>query len=214
MKQGLFGGTFDPVHFGHLRAAEELAAILRLDRVIFIPSALPPHKTSRVIEPFEHRARMIQLAIEGNPHFSFSDVENQREGKSFSIETVRYFLNEQPDGSELCFITGLDAFDAITTWRDWETLLTLCDFVVITRPGYENRGLYSILPEDVARTYVHDQKLDSFIRPCGRGISFRKTTLMDIASSDIRRFVQTGQSIRYLTPDPVIRYIEEQNLYR
>lgn len=214
MKQGLFGGTFDPVHFGHLRAADELAAILRLDRVIFIPSALPPHKTSRVILSFEHRARMVQLAIEGNPLFSFSDVENQREGKSFSIETVRYFLNEQTDDSHLCFITGQDAFDAITTWRDWQTLLALCDFVVITRPGYENRGLHSILPEDVARTYVHDQKLDSFIGPRGRGISFRKTTFMEIASSDIRRFVQSEKSIRYLTPDSVIRYIEAQNLYR
>jgi nicotinate-nucleotide adenylyltransferase len=214
MKRGLFGGTFDPVHFGHLRAAEELAAILQLDCVIFIPSALPPHKTSRVILPFEHRARMIQLAIEGDHHFSFSDVENRREGKSFSIETVRYFLNEQPDGSELCFITGLDAFDAITTWRDWETLLTLCDFGVMTRPGYENRGLHSILPEDVARSYVYDQKTDSFIQASGRRISFRKTTFMEIASSDIRRFVQTGESIRYLTPDPVIQYIEEQNLYR
>ena len=214
MKQGLFGGTFDPVHFGHLRAAEELASILRLDRLIFIPSAVPPHKTSHVIESFEHRARMLQLAIEGNPLFSFSDVENQREGKSYSIETVRYFLNDQADDSELYFITGQDAFDAITTWRDWQTLLTLCDFVVMTRPGYENRGLPSILPEDVARMYIYDPKTDCFMGSGGRRIFFRKTTFMEIASSGIRRFVQSGESIRYLVPDPVIRYIETQNLYR
>jgi len=117
MKWGLFGGTFDPIHFGHLRAAQELIELLNLDRVIFIPAALPPHKTARVITPFEHRLQMLQLAISGKDQFSFSDVENLRPGKSFSIDTVRYFLDSRDKSLEFFFITGQDAFDAITTWH-------------------------------------------------------------------------------------------------
>ncbi len=214
MKWGLFGGTFDPVHFGHLRAAQELAGILNLDRIIFIPAALPPHKTGRVITPFEHRVQMIRLAIEGNPRFSVSDVESLREGKSYSIETVRYFLSEQPARSELYFITGQDAFDAITTWRDWKALLSLCHFVVMTRPGYENRGLVHILPPAVAVQYVFDERRDCFKNPQSKSIFFRKTTFLDISASNIRANVHAGQSIQYLTPADVIQYIEANGLYR
>jgi nicotinate-nucleotide adenylyltransferase len=213
MRWGLFGGTFDPIHFGHLRAACELAGILNLDRVVFIPSASPPHKTGRVITPFEQRVQMTHLAIKGNPRFCVSDVENLREGKSYSIETVRYFLSKNPADATLYFITGQDAFDAITTWRDWESLLGLCHFVVMTRPGYENKGLVNILPADFAARYVYDEQRDGFQNPQGKYIFFRKTTFLDISSSDIRAQVQSGESIRYLTPDAVIRYIENHKLY-
>jgi nicotinate-nucleotide adenylyltransferase len=146
MKWGLFGGTFDPVHFGHLRAAQELAAILGLERVIFLPAGEPPHKTSRDITPFEHRLRMVRLAIAGNDRFDVSDLESRRRGKSYSVDTVRSFLAAPDSPPELYFITGQDAFDAIATWRQWEDLLGLCHFAVMTRPGYEKRGLHSILP--------------------------------------------------------------------
>lgn len=214
MKWGLFGGTFDPIHFGHLRAAQELAGILHLDRIIFIPAASPPHKTGLVITPFDHRVHMLRLALGGNPLFSFSDVESLREGKSYSIETIRYFLNEQSAHPELHFITGQDAFDAITTWRDWKTLLGLCHFVVMTRPGYENKGLASILPQDVSTRYRFDETGNRFISPESTAIYFRRTTFLDISASDIRARIQSGQSIQYLTPDTVIRYIENHKLYR
>lgn len=214
MNWGLFGGTFDPIHFGHLRAAQELAGILRLDHVFFIPAALPPHKTTRTIMPFEHRLQMVKLAIAGNDQFSASNVESLREGKSYSIDTVRYFLDQQPANSELYFITGQDAFDAITTWRDWEALLSLCHFVVMTRPGYDNRGLANILPSDVTAQYRFDETNDRFIGSQGSAIYFRKTTFLDISASDIRQRIQSGQSIRYLTPDEVIRYIETHQLYK
>ncbi len=213
MKWGLFGGTFDPVHFGHLRAAQELIALLCLDRVIFIPAAQPPHKTARVITPFEHRAKMVRLAIEGNHQFFFSDAENQRPGKSYSIETVRHFL-ESPDHPELYFITGQDAFDAITTWYQWDKLLGLCHFAVMTRPGYENRGLKHILPRELAARYVYDEQNDIFRDPQSRSVVFRKTTFLDISSSDIRGKFQQGQNVRYLLPDKVIRYVEANHLYR
>jgi nicotinate-nucleotide adenylyltransferase len=214
MKWGLFGGTFDPVHFGHLRAAQELIELLNLDRVIFIPAANPPHKTQRVITPFEHRLQMAELAIAGNDFFSVSDVELQRQGKSYSIDTVRYFLDSHDQSLELYFITGQDAFDAIATWREWETLLGLCHFAVMARPGYENGGLEKILPRELAAQYVYAEGRDVFINPGGKGVFFRKTTFLDISASDIRKSVQQGQSIQYLTPDAVIRYIGNHKLYR
>ena len=214
MKWGLFGGTFDPVHFGHLRAAQELITLLHLDRVVFIPAANPPHKTQRAITPFEHRLQMVKLAIAGNDSFSVSDVEFSRQGKSYSIDTVQNFLDAHDKSLELYFITGQDAFDAITTWREWETLLGLCHFAVMTRPGYANGGLEKILPRELAAKYVYTEGRDGFVHPGGRGVFFRKTTFLDISASDIREGVQQSQSIQYLTPDTVIRYIGNHDLYR
>ena len=214
MKWGLFGGTFNPVHFGHLRAAEELMTLLDLERVIFIPAASPPHKTERGMASLEHRLQMLQGAIAGNDSFSLSDVEGRRPGKSYSIDTVQYFLDSHDPGLELYFITGQDAFDAITTWQEWDKLLSLCHFAVITRPGYENKGLLQILPPDTAARYVYDEGNDIFKNPQGRSVFFRRTTFLDISSSHIREKIQQGQSVRYLTPDKVIRYIEANQLYR
>lgn len=214
MKWGLFGGTFDPVHFGHLRAAQELITLLNLDRVIFIPAALPPHKTARVITPFEHRLQMVRLAIAGNDQFSFSDVEKLRPGKSYSLDTVRYFLDSHDKSLEVYFITGQDAFDEITTWHEWDKLLSLCHFAVMTRPGYDNRGLTHILPPDLAQRYVYDKEVDGYLDPTGKAVYFRRTTFLDISSSDIRDRRRRGQSINYLTPQDVIRYVEENNLYK
>ncbi|MEN6510009.1 MAG: nicotinate-nucleotide adenylyltransferase [Smithella sp.] len=214
MKWGLFGGTFDPIHFGHLRAAQELIELVNLDRVVFIPAFLPPHKTDRVISSFEHRLQMVRLAVSDNERFAFSDVENQRPGKSYSIDTVRYFLNSHDENLELYFITGQDAFDAITTWHQWDELLSLCHFVVMTRPGYENRGLAHILPEDIAASYVYNDLNDCFLGPQESRIYFRKTTFLDISSSAIRQSIQQVLSVQYLVPDQVIRFINEKRLYR
>lgn len=213
MKWGLFGGTFDPVHFGHLRAALELACQLALERVIFIPAGEPPHKTACDITPFDHRLRMVRLAIAGNDRFDVSDLESRRRGKSYSVDTVRSFLAEHSSPPDLYFITGQDAFDAITTWRQWEELLGLCHFAVMTRPGYENGGLNRILPAELAARYVYDAKQDGFISPAGRGIFFRRTTFLDISASAIRESIRAGRSIAYLTPDAVMAYIASKRLY-
>jgi nicotinate-nucleotide adenylyltransferase len=213
MKWGLFGGTFDPVHFGHLRAAQELISLLNLDRVILIPAAQPPHKTTRAITPFEHRLQMVHLAIEGNDQFSYSDVETLRTGKSYSVDTVRYFLERHGKELELYFITGQDAFDAITTWREWEQLLSLCHFAVMTRPGYNNKGLTYILPHDAAVRFAYNETIDGHQGPSGHAVYFRRTTFLDISSSDIRERVRAGTSIRYLLPDSVCQYIAQNALY-
>jgi nicotinate-nucleotide adenylyltransferase len=214
MKWGLFGGTFDPIHFGHLRGAEEIMEIFKLNRIIFVPSSRPPHKLEAEITSFYHREQMVRMSIEGNANFSFSEVENLRSGKSYSVETVEYILNKYMDNLELYFIVGQDAFEAVTTWKDWEKLLLLCNFAVMTRPGYKNKGLDNILTKEFAARFVYDKEANGFKGPTGHAIYFRNTTFLDISSSRIRSMAKTGNSLRYLTPDNVRQYIAKNGIYK
>jgi nicotinate-nucleotide adenylyltransferase len=207
MKWGLFGGTFDPVHLGHLRCAEEVLELFGLDKVLFIPAGIQPFKTGRDILSFHHRAEMLRLAIEDNPLFTISDIEERRGGRSYSIETVRHFLDTSPDGTELYFILGQDAFHEIPMWKEWQELVRLCHFVVMTRPGYETKNLTGVFPPDVASLFHYDDAADGFREPDGRFIFFRGLTLLDISSTDIRNRVKAHRSIRYLVPDSVCDYI-------
>ena len=213
MKWGLLGGTYDPIHFGHLRCAEEIREMFDLNRIIFVPASRPPHKLEADITSFYHREQMVELAIEDNPSFSFSDIEHERGGVSFSVETVESFLGKYLKDLELYFIVGQDAFHAIRTWKDWENLLVLCHFVVMTRPGYENRGLDGILPADFAARFVYDEAARGYRGPTGQVIYFREVTFLDIAASRIRARVRAGQSIHYLVPDVVRHYIRKNALY-
>ncbi len=215
MKWGLFGGTFDPIHIGHLRCAEEVMEMFDLNRIIFVPASRPPHKINAAITAFYHREQMIRLAIEGNPAFSFSDVENRRAGTSYSVETVEYLLDKyRLENLELFFILGQDAFHAIRTWKDWERLLTMCNFTVMTRPGYENKGLDAILTPEFASRFTYDEATRGFRGPAGQSIFFREVTFLDIASSTIRRRAGEGKTITYLVPDAVRHYIVKNSLYR
>jgi nicotinate-nucleotide adenylyltransferase len=215
MKWGLFGGTFDPIHIGHLRCASEMLEIFDLNRIIFVPAARPPHKLNTTITPFYHRQQMIRLAIEGNPEFSFSDVENRREKTSYSVETVEYLRDKhRPEKIDLYFILGQDAFHAIRTWKDWERLLMMCHFAVMTRPGYTNRGLDEILTPEFASRFIYDEGARGFRGPTGHVICFREVTFLDIASSNIRKRVKEGKTINYLVPDIVRHYIVKNSLYR
>ena len=213
MKWGLFGGTFDPIHFGHLRCAEEIREIFQLDRVIFVPASRPPHKLHGDITPFGHRERMISLAIEKNSSFDVSNVEYRREGASYSVETVEHFLKAPVTGLELYFIIGQDAFHAIRTWKEWEKLLFMCHFVVMTRPGYENVGMDRILSPAFAEQFIYDVAKDGFKGPRGQYIYFRTVTFLDIASSRIRRWINECRSTMYLMPEAVRHYIIENGLY-
>ena len=213
MKWGLFGGTYDPIHLGHLRCAEEVLEIFDLNRIIFVPASKPPHKIDADITSFYHREQMITLAIEGNPVFSFSNVEKERKDTSYSVETVEYILKKYMENLELYFILGQDAFHAIQTWKDWQRLLLLCNFVVMTRPGYEDRGLEGILPADFASRFTYDDTVKGFRGPTGHVIYFRGVTFLDISSSDIRQRVRAGKSIKYLVPDAVRHYIAKNSLY-
>ena len=214
MKWGILGGTFDPIHFGHLRPAQEILEGFGLDRVVFIPSSVPPFKADAPgLTPFHHRLRMLKLAIEDNHGFSVSDIESQWEGKSYSVMTVRNLKEMYGTRLELYFIMGTDAFDDIALWKDWEELLTSCNFVIMTRPGSTGEGLTPVPPEFAARL-SHDTKTQSFKGPTGYSIHFRRITSLEISSTDIRTRIKNGLSIKYLTPEAVCEYIKINGLYR
>jgi nicotinate-nucleotide adenylyltransferase len=209
---GLFGGTFNPIHYGHLRSAEEVAEALDLGRVWFIPAAQPPHKASPEVTPFEVRLAMTRLAVGRHPRLSVSEVEGRRPGKSYSIETLRHFREEVGPQGELFFILGMDAMLEIATWKDYRQLFTLSHFVVLDRPGYDRDQLGEVLKLQVHQDFKALPDA-GFEHPSGRRVLFQATTLMDIAATRIRNLVRQGKSIRYLLPEAVRRFIIKNGLY-
>ncbi len=213
MKWGLLGGTFDPIHLAHLRCAQEILESFDLDRIVFIPSANPPLKDGSRIAPYKNRERMVRLAVEGNPAFLFSDVEGRRESRSYSVDTIDYFRETFGKEREIYFIMGQDAFDDIQRWKNWRRLLTLCHFIIMTRPGWRRAPLRKALPAEVAARFAYDRKARGYRSPSGTFIFFTAVTPLDIESTDIRDRVKSGRSIRYLVPEAVREYIERQALY-
>ncbi|MBI4795753.1 MAG: nicotinate-nucleotide adenylyltransferase [Deltaproteobacteria bacterium] len=210
---GLFGGTFNPIHYGHLRTAEEVTEALELTRLWFIPAALPPHKTGRLIPPFETRLEMTRLAVGRHSRITVSDIEGRRPGKSYSIETLRQVREEYGRDWELYFILGLDSILEITTWKDYAELFTLCHFVVLDRPGYDRGQLEAVLRREVHPQFQPLPDAAGFQHPGGAKVYFLATTLMDISATRIRGLVGQRCSIRYLLPERVRRYIIKNKLY-
>jgi len=213
MRVAILGGTFNPVHYGHLRVAEEAREAIGLDRVIFMPTFITPHKADEQAIPGELRLEMVRLAVSGNPYFSASDMEIERGGKSYTIDTVRELKGKDKD-LEASLIVGNDSFNDITTWREYEELLTLTSFIVVHRPGYPVKKPADALPVELARKFWYDADSGSFMSPFGTRITYLGTTLLDISSSDIRRRVREGGSVRYLLPRPVEEFLSKHGLYR
>ncbi|UCF78631.1 MAG: nicotinate-nucleotide adenylyltransferase [Candidatus Eiseniibacteriota bacterium] len=192
MRIGLFGGTFDPIHVGHLIIAEQARESLGLSKVIFVPSGVPPHKHHRRISDAASRLEMTRLAIEGNEHFELSDFEVGHEAASFTVETVHHFKRTLGQQVELFLILGADSILEISTWKEPEKLLSQCRPVVAGRPGYD---LGKLEPELRKRVRILE------------GV------LVDVSSTDIRSRVASGRSIRYLVPASVASFISERKLY-
>ncbi|MFA5110612.1 MAG: nicotinate-nucleotide adenylyltransferase, partial [Desulfobaccales bacterium] len=204
---GLFGGTFNPIHYGHLRSAEEVCEALALTRLWFIPAGHPPHKVNGDLTPFGVRLEMTRLAVGEHPLISVSDLEGRRPGRSYSIETVRLIRQEVGPAWELYFILGLDAMLEIAGWKDYQELFTLSHFVVLDRPGYDRRRLREVLIEEVHPQFRPLPEGCGFQHPSGHRVFFQETTLMDISATSIRNLVRQGRSIRYLLPEAVQGYI-------
>jgi len=210
----LFGGTFDPVHNGHLRMALEVLEGLALPRLLLVPAAQPPHKPLLPLTPAVHRYAMAQSAVSGIDGMSVTDVELRRQGPSYSLLTVREIQDADP-ASGLLFIVGADAFSEIATWHRYEELLGACDFLLLPRPGTppeasfppgvriekESDGCYSLRGR-------------SFRLPGGRRLLCPDLPVLDISSRSIRDKVRKGRSIRGLVPPEVERYIHDRGLYR
>ncbi len=210
---GLFGGTFDPIHFGHLRAAEEIKHILNLDKILFIPSSTPPHKENSNITLAKDRLEMIRLAIDGNKCFEISDFEIESKSPSYTIITLEHFKNYEPD-SKLYFIVGNELFNEIETWRDYKKLFELANFAVITRPGFSelDSSRIPLALKDDFRYHNTKENLISFTNN-KKEIVFVEIKGIEISSTDIRGFVKSKQSIKFLVPDKVEQYILSQKLY-
>jgi nicotinate-nucleotide adenylyltransferase len=200
---GVLGGTFNPIHLGHLIVAQMAMERFELGRVMFIPCAVPPHKNGTGLADGAHRFAMVQSAIEGDLHFEASDMEIQRGGRSYTIDTARA-LRERFAGAELCFIIGADTLPELHMWREIETLLTLVRFVTLARPGTDVEALRTN-PDRLRLPPPWPERLLGDVAE-GRQV--------DISSSDIRYRLAEGISIRYLVPPGVEMYITEHNLYR
>ncbi len=197
LRIGIMGGTFDPIHYGHLVTAEAARERFGLKKVIFVPSGQPPHKKPEAVSPFWHRYLMVVLATYSNPYFEVSAVEYERGGPSYTVDTVREFRRLYGPDAELFFVTGADAILEILTWKAPEELLSLCRFIAATRPGYDLRQLHQVLGE----FYLG-------------AVSLLEIPMLSISSSEIRERVRRGFSIKYLVPEPVEAYIYQKGLYR
>jgi nicotinate-nucleotide adenylyltransferase len=189
-KVGIMGGTFDPIHHGHLVAASEVAMRYELDEVIFVPTGEPWQKSSRRVSPAEHRYLMTVIATASNPRFWVSRVDIDRAGPTFTIDTIRDIAAQRP-GADLYFITGADALAQILSWKQAEDALVLAHFVGVTRPGYELSDKH--LPSD--------------------SVTLVDVPAMAISSSDCRERVAAGRPVWYLVPDGVVQYISKHHLY-
>ncbi len=199
---GLFGGSFNPIHVGHLIVARAVAERLGLDRLVLIPSAQPPHKRGDDLADAADRLEMARLAVQGEPGLEVSDVEIRRQGPSYTILTVQSYLDDLGPDAPLCWIIGGDSLPELHTWYRVAELVELCTIVTAARPGYETPDL-----SPLARVLSDAQiaRLRDHVLPTPR---------IDVAATDIRRRLHAGQSIRYLVPDPVRDYIERNRLYR
>jgi nicotinate-nucleotide adenylyltransferase len=210
---GILGGTFNPVHYGHLRAAEEIRELFTLDKVLFITAARPPHKEPEPILPFEHRHSMVILAIAEDPYFEALDIENQRPGRSYSIETVREIKKAYDSETEFYFILGLDAFLEIFAWKNFLELFLHTSFVVLSRPGYQRRDVGPVILKSLSSEYRFDEGKEAYVHPRFKAIYYREITHLDISSTRIREYVKEKRSIKFLTPPLVEKYIWEKGLY-
>ena len=214
MADGYFGGTFDPIHYAHLRLAEELADAFGFSEVRFIPAAIPPHRAPPGAAA-EDRRQMVELAIAGNPRFRLDDRELQREGASYSYDTLAQIRAGIGDRS-LCLLMGADAFVALTTWHRWKEILDLAHVVVARRPGYPLGQLAASLPAALKSQYLRRHVADAAaarLEPGGR-IFTHELTALDVSATALRQLIARGGSLRYLLPEAVIAYIESHHLYR
>ncbi|HUR14681.1 MAG TPA: nicotinate-nucleotide adenylyltransferase [Mycobacteriales bacterium] len=189
---GVMGGTFDPVHHGHLSAANEVRHRYGLDEVVFVPTGQPWQKAHRQVSPAEDRYLMTVIATASNPRFSVSRLEVDREGPTYTVETLRELRALHAD-AELFFITGSDALAQIVGWRDADELFGLAHFIGVDRPGYADADLAAF--------------------PAG-SVTLLEVPALAISSSDVRDRVATGLPVHYLVPDGVVQYIRKRNLYR
>ena len=225
MRLGVMGGTFNPIHYGHLAAANEVCEGFALDTVVFVPAAVPPHKDLAEITDPRHRLMMTMLATIFHPQFAVSSVELDRPGASYTVDTVAQLKDLYQEQKAIYFIVGVDAFADIAAWRQPDVLLGSCHTIVTSRPGYNFHELVPATLRQVSEIHPHSS-FESMatrqmlgdpgfqVRGTPYQIYLQEVSGFDISSTEIRQRVKNGRSIRYLLPDSVDAYIRKYQLYR
>ena len=216
-KTGLLGGTFDPVHNGHLAVASHVQQALGLDSIWFIPAAIPPHKAGhadgREVSAFTHRIAMLELALKGNSEFIISDIEAERSSPSYSIDTLHLLIPRLGKKSDLFFIIGADAFLEIETWKNFKELPSLIHFVIITRPVSSTQKVAEIIKRNFTG-YTYDPSCQIWSTPAGKGtFILQHMEPVPISSTEIRARIRKGKEIKEFVPPAVAAYIRKHSLY-
>lgn len=193
MKIAIMGGTFNPIHFAHLMSAEQVRDGLNYDKILFVPAARPPHKSQPDMVSAEHRYQMVRLATAQNPYFDVSRIELDRNGPSYTIQTIKLLRETLKEITELAWIIGADSLIEYKIWKDFDKVLKLCTLVVTTRPNYD---------------------LEQVPLEIRNQITIFKITGSDISATEIRNRIKEKHSVRYLIPEDVVNYINEHHLYR
>ena len=192
----LYGGTFDPVHIGHVEIARRVLELFEIEKLVFVPAQVAPHKIGRPVTEPIHRYAMLALATQADPQLVVSTFELDAPDRRYTVDTVEHFQRELGDSSELFFIMGADSWSEITTWRDWERLLTMINHIVVTRPGFESSK--------------------SHVGELGERVVFTDAVMLDISATNIRRMASEGryEDLAGLLPGPVLEYIRKYQIYR
>jgi len=194
---GVLGGTFDPIHYGHLAAAEEARVRVNLEKVLFVVAGVPPHKQDEDVTPVEHRLAMVRLGIASNPHFGISRVDVERPGPSYTVDTISILQEQWGPEVELFFVMGLDSLVEVPTWHQPQRLIRLCRFVAVSRPGFE----------------VDMRQLEDSVPGISSRVEIIDMPEVEISSSDLQRRVHEGLPIKYQVPEEVESYISKFRLY-
>jgi nicotinate-nucleotide adenylyltransferase len=211
---GILGGTFDPIHYGHLRLAQQVADVLKLEEVRFVPSGTPPHRATPRL-PAAERLAMVKLAVQDNSLFRVDEREIDREGPAYTVDTLEALRRELGSERSVCLLVGADAFLDLATWHRWRDLLRLAHVVVAHRPGFPIDTWQDRMPQPLAREYgsrLMRDPLSVHLAPAG-GIAVVAITALDISATMIRECLRAGNSPRYLLPDSVLDYIRSRTLY-
>lgn len=210
----LYGGTFDPVHVGHLEVARRVSELFELEKVLFIPAQMAPHKIGLPVTSLIHRYAMLALATQHDPCLAISTFELDAPDRRYTVDTVEHFQQGLDDSTELFFIMGADSWSEITTWREWERLLTITNHIVVTRPGYEP----TTVDVGKVRDRIVDMRSSAQGSNLGRrsGIFFTDVVMNDVSATKIRRLASEGRTdeLVNLLPGPVLEYIKKYGIYR
>ena len=225
----LYGGTFDPVHLGHLAIARKVCELFEIDKVLFVPAQIAPHKVGRDVTPSLHRYAMLTLATQHDPNLLVSTFELESDARNYTVDTLAHFQTQLGQSTDLYFIMGADSWAEISTWREWERLLTMANHIVVTRPGYEIEAPRNELRDrliDTRKNKGQEQKagagterigIDEHIFEGGSGkIFFTDVVMKDISATEVRRLASEGkfEELMKLVPEAVAEYIGKYGIYR